>query len=196
MKKRGRIDEAETRFTMDSLPNLRWKNSNKGVWKYCSYKISSLLSKMQAGNCNWYSKTENGSQQRARRLKRRACYPDILPGAGSDCVYRDYSILIPLLERNAVRTASITGSKAAASSSLHSLMSKHIRRMDGLLFCRSSSKSSLASVLSARTILNKVWAWDFHDPFPYLWWYAHRYRICQLLLPAWGQVQTGFSLRR
>ena len=77
-----------------------------------------------------------------------------------------YSILIPLLVRKAFRTASITGNKVAASSSLHSLMSRHTRRTEGLSLCGPSSKSSLASILSARATLNKVLSFGFprvHD---------------------------------
>lgn len=80
----------------------------------------------------------------------------------------DYSILIPLLVRKAFRTASITGNKVAASSSLHSLISRHTRRTEGLSLCGSSSKSSLASILSARTTLNKVLSFGFPRPISIL----------------------------
>ena len=36
-----------TRFNMDSLSNLRWKNKNKGVRGHSSRKVSTLLPKVQ-----------------------------------------------------------------------------------------------------------------------------------------------------
>lgn len=80
----------------------------------------------------------------------------------------DYSILLPLLVRKAFKTASITGNKVAASSSLHSLMSRYTRRTEGLSLCGPSSKSSLASILSARATLNKVLNFGFPRPISIL----------------------------
>ncbi len=60
-----------------------------------------------------------GLKRRAGRIKRRACYPFI---RCRPCAFQlHYSMLYPLLERKAVKTAFMTGSNVWASSSLHSL---------------------------------------------------------------------------
>lgn len=104
----------------------------------------------------------------------------------------DYSILLPLLVRKAFKTASITGNKVAASSSLHSLMSRYTRRTEGLSLCGPSSKSSLASILSARTTLNKVLNFGFPRPISILM----MVRTSVSHLSATSSCVRGRSLRR
>ena len=62
-------------------------SKQKSLWIHCPIcggktrtkvyedQVPALLSKVQAGDFDRRGKTENGSQQRAGRLKHRACYP-------------------------------------------------------------------------------------------------------------------------
>ncbi len=59
---------------MGVLPDLWQQNADKGVLRYCFSKISVVLSQVQKGNPGDSGTTENGTERRARRLKRRACF--------------------------------------------------------------------------------------------------------------------------
>ena len=48
---------------MDSLPDLQWKNPDKGVCGYCDVQFSALLPKMQKRDQNQCNATENGNKQ-------------------------------------------------------------------------------------------------------------------------------------
>lgn len=61
---------------MDSLPDLRQKDTNEGIPGHCAGEIPAVLPHMQEGNPNQCGTTENGHKRRARRLERRACFPD------------------------------------------------------------------------------------------------------------------------
>jgi len=53
---------------------MRWKNKAENPGRYSPFELSIILSSMQAGNNHRRNKIEDGSQRRARRLKRRACF--------------------------------------------------------------------------------------------------------------------------
>ena len=59
---------------MGVLSSLRQQDEDKGVLRYCSGEISVVLSQVQKGNPGDSGTTEDGTERRARRLKRRACF--------------------------------------------------------------------------------------------------------------------------
>ena len=54
---------------MDTLPDLRRKDKNKGVCGYCPCKIPAVLSKVQEGNTGRCHTTENGIEQMSQTQK-------------------------------------------------------------------------------------------------------------------------------
>lgn len=60
---------------MDSLPDMRQKNTNEGISGHCAGEIPAVLFHMQERNPNQCGTDENGCQRRARRLEHRAYCP-------------------------------------------------------------------------------------------------------------------------
>lgn len=106
-----------------------------------------------------------------------------------------YVIIVELSERKAVRTASMTGIRVAASCSLHSSIRKRSCRMDGLSRCISGLKISLSPIRRAGTR-----GYSFSSfGFPRYCSILITVRTSTPLLSAtalmWGSVQSGLFLR-
>ena len=71
---KSRDERTNERNTMDSLPDLRQKNTNEGISGHCAGEIPAVLLHMQERNPNQCGADEDGCKRRARRLEHRACF--------------------------------------------------------------------------------------------------------------------------
>ena len=61
-------EQQASQWEVDTLPNLRGKNTNKSLRGHGFAKLSPLLPQVQKGNANRRDTTENDIEQRARRM--------------------------------------------------------------------------------------------------------------------------------
>ena len=62
-------EQQSKRVFVDTLPNLRRENKDKGIWGYGACKVSALLPQMQERNTGRCCTTENGAEQVSRTQK-------------------------------------------------------------------------------------------------------------------------------
>ena len=136
---------------MDSLPDMRQKNTNEGISGHCAGEIPAVLFHMQEGNPNQCGTTENGCKRRARRLKHRACFPGTRGCRLCLCIGRYApSQGSAFFVRSVLRIVSTTGINAAASCSVQLSIWTRSALLVELSCFNSGLKTSRASILSIR----------------------------------------------